>query len=331
MSKEAAECKPKVVVTRKIPKQILALLEEECNVQMWAEEEQPIPRNQLLEMAADAVGIFSLLTDRIDQEMLEKAPKLKVVSNMAVGYDNIDLKACTAAGVMVTNTPGVLTETTADLTMALLLSTARRVVEASEYLRKGLWNSWSPMQLTGQDVFGATLGIIGLGRIGTAVAKRAKGFDMRILYYNRTPKQELEQELKLEYASLEKLLKESDFVVVLTPLTEETRNLIGKRELGMMKPTATLINCSRGSVVNEEDLYQALKSGDIWAAGLDVYEQEPISLDHPLLQLSNVVLLPHIGSASIATRTKMGMMAAENMLAALRGEIPPNLLNPQNA
>lgn len=246
---------------------------------------------------------------------------------MAVGYNNIDVSAATRKGIMVTNTPDVLTETTADLTFALLMATARRLLEASDYLRRGEWKTWSPMLLTGQDVHGATLGIIGMGRIGEAVAKRAKGFDMRVLYHNRNRKPEVEEKLGVTYADLPTLLKESDFVCILTPYTSETHHLIGKGELAIMKKTAVLINTSRGGVVDENALYEALTTGTILAAGLDVFEQEPVPLNHPLLSLPNVVALPHIGSASVQTRTRMAELAAQNLLQALAGELPENLVN----
>jgi glyoxylate reductase len=227
---------------------------------------------------------------------------------------------------MVTNTPGVLTETTADLTFGLLLATARRMMEAEDYLRSGKWETWSPMQLTGQDVHGATLGIIGLGRIGEALAKRAKGFDMNLVYFNRSRKYEQEKELGIEYQPLEKLLQISDFVCVMLPLTAETAYMIGKEQLELMKGTAVLINTARGGIIDEKALYQALENREIWAAGLDVFEEEPVPLDHPLLTLPNVVTLPHIGSASIATRMKMATLAVQNLVDGLSGDTPRNLV-----
>ena len=319
--------KPTVAVTRKIPDSILERLREKCEVKLWPEEDEPVPRNVLEEMVREADGLYCLLTETVDEALLAAAPKLKVVSNMAVGYNNIDVEAASRRRIMVTNTPGVLTETTADLTFALLLATARRLVEASDFLRQGRWKTWSPMLLTGMDVFGATLGIIGMGRIGEAVAKRAKGFDMRVLYYNRTRREDAEQSLGVEYASLDELLAQSDFVCILTPLTPQTRGLIGERELKRMKRTAVLINSARGGIVDEDALYRALKDGEIWAAGLDVFEEEPVKPDHPLLTLPNVVALPHIGSASVRTRTRMAEMAADNLLEALSGRLPAHLVN----
>ncbi|MFZ3589012.1 2-hydroxyacid dehydrogenase [Bacillus sp. DJP31] len=319
--------KPTIYITRKIPEKALQLLKRHCVVTMWEEEEVPVPRKILMEKIRTADGLYCMLTDTIDRELLEVAPHLKVIGNLAVGFNNIDIEAANELGIMVTNTPGVLTEATADLTFALLMATARRIPEASEFVRTGEWKSWAPMLLTGQDVFGATIGIIGMGRIGTAVARRAKGFTMKILYHNRSRNIETENELGATYVELEDLLTQSDFVVILAPYTEETKNLIAKRELSLMKNTAILINVARGGMVNEADLYDALKSKKIWAAGLDVFEEEPVTLDHPLLSLPNLVVLPHIGSASINTRITMSEVAATNLLQALSGEIPDNLVN----
>jgi glyoxylate reductase len=321
--------KPTIFITRKIPDKTVNLLSEQFDVSMWEEEEVPVPREILKEKIKSVDGLFCLLTEQIDRELLAHASNLKIISNMAVGYNNIDIKAASEKGIMVTNTPGVLTEATADLTFSLLMATARRIPEASEFLRNGKWESWSPMLLTGQDVFGATIGIIGMGRIGEGVARRAKGFNMEILYYNRSRKNEVENELGATYVELNELLAQSDFVVILAPYTEETQNMISEKELALMKGSAILINVARGGIVNEMDLFTALKEQRIWAAGLDVFEQEPISLDHPLLSLPNAVLLPHIGSASIKTRTKMSELAAENMLQALNGDTPEHLVNPE--
>jgi glyoxylate reductase len=319
--------KPKVYVTRKIDDEIVARLEAAADVAMWPEADVPVPREVLEREIRDADGLYCLLTDTIDEALMAKAERLRIIANMAVGYNNIDVAAATSRGIQVTNTPGVLTETTADLTFALLMATARRIVEASDYLRRGDWVTWSPMLLTGQDVYGATLGIIGLGRIGEALARRAKAFDMKVLYCNRTRKPQAEERFGLTYADKDDLLRQSDFVCVLVPYTPDTRGLIGERELALMKPTSVLINTSRGGIVDESALYRALKSGAIWAAGLDVFEREPIGADHPLLTLPNVVALPHIGSASVRTRMRMGHMAADNLLQALAGGTPPNLVN----
>jgi glyoxylate reductase len=319
--------KSTIFITRKIPDKTVHLLKEQFDVSMWEEEEVPVPRETLKEKIQSVDGLYCMLTEQIDKELLEYASNLKVISNMAVGYNNIDIEAASEKGIMVTNTPGVLTEATADLTFSLLMATARRIPEAAQFLRNGKWASWSPMLLTGQDVFGATIGIIGMGRIGEAVARRATGFNMDILYYNRSRKKEVENELGATYVELHDLLAQSDFVVVLAPYTEETKNMISEKELALMKGSAILINVARGGIVNEADLFTALKEHKIWAAGLDVFEQEPIPQDHPLLSLPNVVLLPHIGSASIITRITMSELAAKNILQALKGETPDHLVN----
>jgi glyoxylate reductase len=299
-------------------------LSSHFEVTMWEEEEIPVPREVLLKEVEEVDGLICLLTDSIDEEVLTKAQHLKVISSCSVGYNHIDVQAAAKRGIVVTNTPGVLTETTADLTFTLLMTTARRVVEASDFLRSGEWGAWSLMQLTGQDVYGATLGIIGFGRIGEALVKRAKGFDMNVLYHSRTRKEEKEEELGIHYAELGDLLQQSDFVCLLLPYSPEVHHLIGKEELLLMKRTAILINTARGGIVDEEALFQALKAGDIWAAGLDVFEQEPVPVDHPLLSLPNVVMLPHIGSASIQTRMKMARLAVDNLTNVLTGEEPIN-------
>ncbi|MGE8203357.1 2-hydroxyacid dehydrogenase [Heyndrickxia sp. NPDC080065] len=314
--------KPKIFITRKIPLVIYDKLAKHFNVRMWEEEDIPVSRDMLIKEIQQADGLFCLLTETIDAEVIEKAKHLKVISNMAVGYNNIDVKTAAEHGVIVTNTPGVLTETTADLTFALLMATARRVVEASDYLRKGEWKTWSPMQLTGQDIYGTTLGIIGMGRIGQALVKRAKGFGMNILYYNRSRKTDIEKDLGIEYCELETLLELSDFVSILIPYSSEVHHLIGENELKRMKESAILINTARGGIVDEKALYEALKHGEIWAAGLDVFEKEPVDLDSPLLTLPNVVTLPHIGSASESTRLKMADIAADNLIQVLQGREP---------
>ncbi|SEA34821.1 glyoxylate reductase [Thalassobacillus cyri] len=318
--------KPKVYITRKLNDRVVKKIEEACEVKMWEEEEVEIPREILMKEAQEVDGLLCMLTENIDDELLSCTRNLKVVSNMAVGYNNIDITAAKNRGITVTNTPGVLTETTADLTFTLLMATARRIVESSDYLRKGKWETWSPMQLTGQDIHGATLGIIGMGRIGEAVIKRAKGFDMNIIYHNRNRKYDIEEELGVVYAGLDELLRDSDFACVLTPYTSETHHLISEREFSLMKETSVLINTARGGIVDEEALYHALKKKEIWAAGLDVFEQEPLPLDHPLLALPNVVTLPHIGSASIQTRLKMADLAAENLLRAVTKQTPEHVV-----
>ncbi|MDQ0190614.1 D-glycerate dehydrogenase [Alicyclobacillus cycloheptanicus] len=317
--------KPRIFVTRKLPDSVMRELNAWADVVCHDATDEPVPRDVLLRQVQGCAGILSLITERIDAEVMDAAgPTLQIVANLAVGYDNIDVAAAKARGVLVTNTPDVLTETTADLTFGLLLAAARRIPEAERTLRAGEWRTWSPMMMTGQDVYGATIGIVGMGRIGAAVARRAKGFGMEICYFNRTRRPAVEAELGARLVPLDELLTTADFVVVLAPLTPETHHLIGRREFELMKPTAVFINTARGPIVDESALVEALRSGQIWAAGLDVFEQEPISPRHPLLQLRNVVLLPHIGSASIQTRLKMAQLAAENLRAALLGGTPPN-------
>ncbi|BAQ09782.1 d-isomer specific 2-hydroxyacid dehydrogenase [Bacillus sp. OxB-1] len=316
--------KPIVYITRKLPEEAVSPLLGQFEVRMWESESEAVPRDVLLKEAAEADALWTVVTDAVDRDLLTAAPQLKIVANMAVGYNNIDTAVAQERGVIVTNTPGVLTETTADLTFALLLATARRLGEAEQELRAGKWTSWTPMGYTGMDVSGATLGIIGMGRIGEAVARRAKGFDMRVLYHNRSRKPEAEATFGFEYAELDKLLQEADFVVTLTPFTPETAGLIGARELTLMKRTAILINSSRGGVVDETALYEALKNGEIWAAGLDVFETEPVPVDHPLLSLPNVTALPHIGSASVKTRLAMMNLNAQAILDCFEGREPKN-------
>ena len=300
-----------------------------ADVALWPEADVPPPREVLLEQVGAVDGLLCLLTDRIDAELIAAAPRLRVISNLAVGYDNIDVAAATARGILVCNTPGVLTETTADLAWALIMAAARRVVEADRYLRAGRWRSWSPQLMLGQDIHGAVLGIVGMGRIGQVVARRARGFGMTILYADPEPRPEIEQETGARRVSLETLLRESDFVTLHTPLTEETRHLIGAAQLRAMKRTAVLVNTARGPIVDEEALAEALREGRIFGAALDVFAEEPIRPDSPLLGLENVVLLPHIGSASVATRRRMATMAAENLIAGLKGQRPAHLVNPE--
>lgn len=322
--------KQKVFVTRIIAQQALDKIARETEMELW-QEELPPPYEVLLEKARDAEGLLTLLTDRIDAALMDTAPGLKVVSNLAVGYDNIDVAEATKHGILVGNTPEVLTETTADLAFTLLMAAARRVAEADNYTRKGRWKTWGPKVMLGQDIHHAILGIIGLGRIGSGLAKRARGFEMKVLYYDEIERSE-EEDRKLgveRVPGLAGLLSRADFISVHVPLTQETRHLIGAAEFAKMKPTAVFINTSRGPVVDQKALYEALKSGQIFAAALDVTEVEPISPDDPLLTLDNVIISPHIASASVATREKMALMAADNLLAGLRGEIPPNCVNPE--
>jgi glyoxylate reductase len=286
------------------------------------------PRETLLDQLRGAEGLFCTLTDRIDAEVFAVAKKLMIVANMAVGYDNIDIEEATKRGVMVTNTPGALTETVADATMALILAVARRIPEADSYVRQGLWKlRWSPMMMVGRDVHGKTLGVYGLGRIGGAVAKRASGFGMRLLYFDTARNPDLEKTQGIEFVPFDRLFSESDFVSIHVPLTPETRRSVGKREIGLMKSSAYLINTARGEIVDESALIHALGRNKIAGAALDVLEHEPIEARSELLGMKNVVLTPHLGSASIETRTRMALMAARNIVSALKGEVPPNLLN----
>lgn len=316
----------KVTITTKFfPEEIERLTQ--AGHEVLIHEGEPLGKAGLVAFAKDAEALIIPLSERIDEEVLANLPNLRVVANLGVGVDNIDLAGATRRGVLVTNTPDVLTEATADLAWALLLAVARRVVEADHDLRHEGFPGWTfiPKHL-GLDVFGKTIGIVGFGRIGQAVARRARGFGMTILYYSRTRKPEAENELGAHFSTLDELLRESDFVVLCIPLTPETRHLIGARELSLMKRTAILVNVARGPVVEEEALVQALKEERIWGAGLDVFEHEPKV--HPeLLSLRNVVLTPHIGSATWATRRRMAALAVDNVLAALRGERPPTLVN----
>lgn len=286
-----------------------------------------MPYEQILTQIADADAVLANVSDRIDKTLIETGVKLKVISTMAVGFDNIDIESASRRGIYVGYTPDVLTEAVADLTFALMLGTARRIVEGMSFIKEDRWKSWGPMLLTGPNVWGAKLGIIGMGRIGEAVARRAVGFGMNIMYCNRNRKPEVEKELGVTYTSLEELLSRSDYVVMLAPSNPETYRMLGDREFRLMKPGSIFINTARGTNVDEEALFRALKERRIWGAGLDVYEQEPINSRHPLCQLDNVVLLPHIGSATIETRLKMAELAALNILKVFNGEAPLYCVN----
>ena len=322
--------RPKVFVSRVIPEDGQRPILEACDATVW-QDELPPPRDELLRAVEGCAGVLTLLTDRVDDEFLDRAgPGLKVVSNFAVGFDNIDVPACTARGVAVGNTPGVLTETTADLAWALLMAAARRLVEGDRYVREGHWRTWGPMLLMGPDVHGATIGIVGFGRIGQAVARRAKGFGMRILYQDLHRASPLvEAEYGATFMTLEGLLPQSDFVTLHVNLSPETQGLINRERLGWMKKTGVLVNTSRGPVVDSIALAEALQNGGIAAAALDVTDPEPIPLDHPLVGLDNCLIVPHIASASRATRGKMASMAAANLLAGVRGERLPTPVNPE--
>lgn len=321
--------KPKVYVTRELPERGMKMIKKHFDAEVWPEYGPP-PKQEIIRKARNVDALVTLLSDSIDAEVFDAATKLKIVAQMAVGFDNIDVMEATKRGIYITNTPGVLTETTADFAWALLMAVARRVVEADKYVRTGQWKvGWHPSMLLGRDVYGATLGIVGAGRIGTALARRAKGFNMKILYYDVVPMPpEIEKDLDAKRVDLNMLLRESDFVSIHVPLIKETYHLINEEKLRLMKKTAYLINNSRGPVVDEKALYKALEKGWIAGAGLDVFEQEPTPVDNPLLKLENVVLAPHISSASYETRSRMAEMVAENLVAFFEGKTPPNLVNP---
>jgi len=320
--------KPKIYVTRDLPERGLKIINQYFDAEVWTEYSPP-PKQVIIEKARNVDALATLLSDKIDAEVFNAAPNLKIVSQLAVGFDNIDVAEATKRGIYVTNTPEVLTDTTADFAWALLLAVARRVVEADKYVRTGQWKvGWHPAMLAGRDVHGATIGILGAGRIGYAVAKRASGFGMKILFYDVIPRPEMEKDFGAKSADLNIIFKESDFVSVHVPLMKETHHLVNEERLRLMKKTAYLINNSRGPVVDEKALYKALKEGWIAGAGLDVFEQEPTSLDNPMLKLDNVVVAPHISSASIETRAEMAKMVADNLVAFFEGRKPPNLINP---
>lgn len=318
--------KPKILVTRRIPDQGMELLKDKFDLEI-NEEDRVLTKDEVIEKIKGKDGMLCLLTDKIDKDVIAANPKLKIISNYAVGFNNVDVKAATEKGILVTNTPGVLTETTADLAFTLLMAIARRIVEADKFAREGKFKGWAPMMFLGQDVYGKTLGIIGSGRIGTAVAKRAaKGFDMKVLYNDVVKNEELEKDLNAEFVDKETLLKKSDFVSIHVPLIEETKHLIGEKELELMKPTACLINTSRGPVVDEAALARVLKEKKIFGAALDVFEEEP-KIHPDLISLDNVVIVPHIASASVDTRGKMAEMAAKNLILAFEGKKPLSLVN----
>ena len=318
----------KILITGRLPDEVLQALKQRFDVEANPHD-RPMDREQVLQAIADKEGFISLVGDSIDAELLDHAPGLRMIAQMAVGYDNVDLRAATARGIPVSNTPDVLTDATADLAFALILALSRRIVELDRRVRRGEFTFWAPMLFLGREVTGKTLGILGFGRIGQAVARRAKGFSMRIIYSDpRTIDSAIAQELKAEHVELGYLLREADFVCIHVSLGPETRHLIGQSELALMKPTAYLINAARGPVVDERALVKALQSGTIAGAGLDVYENEP-ALEPGLVELENVVLLPHVGSATLETRIKMASLAADNLCAGLEGRVPPNLLNPE--
>jgi len=320
--------KPLIYITRKLPQHLLKPYENQFKFRMYSSDQTPIPRETLLQEVKNVDGLLCMLTEQIDEELMTHARHLKIVANLAVGYDNINVQAARKHHVIVTNTPDVLTETTVDLTFTLLLATARRLIEANRLIQDDQWKHWSPFLLAGTDVYKQTIGIVGMGRIGEAVARRAKGFGMNILYHNRTRKFEAEDELNVVYASFDELIKQADFIVSLVPLSQETKHLFNASTFKKMKSSAIFINVSRGQIVDEEALYKALESGEIAAAGLDVFKDEPISSNHPLMQLNNVICLPHIGSASRQTRENMINLCLKNLQSFFtKGEV----LTPINA
>ena len=322
--------KPRILVTRATFDEVIEKLRERFEVEDNQRDDTPWVGDEFKRRLADKDGVLSTGSDRIDAAILDGAPRLKAVCNVAVGYNNIDLAACSERGILATNTPEVLDDTTADTTWALIMAAARRITEAERWLRSGSWTQgWKYDRLLGQDVHHATLGIIGMGRIGQAIARRAQGFSMRILYHNRRrATKAIERQAGARYVTLEKLLKQSDFVSLNLPYSKEAHHLIGARELSLMKPTAVIVNAARGGIIDDAALVQALREKRIAAAGLDVFEGEP-KFNPGFLGLDNVALIPHIGSATRATRMKMNLLAVKNLIAALAGRRPPNLLNPE--
>lgn len=318
---------PKVFITNSIPTEGIELLKQKCKVTVYTQQGY-VPREVLLETVRDIDGLLCLLSEKIDREVIDNTPRLKVISNYAVGYDNIDVEYATKKGIVVTNTPGILTDATADLAWALLLAVCRHIPEGDRMVRLGKFSGWGPLLLLGRDLKEKTLGIVGAGRIGTAVAERSTGWKMKVLYFNRSQNRYLEDRLNAKKASLEELLSESDFITLHVPLTSETHHLIDEDALKRMKSTAFLINTARGAIVDEKALVNALREGWIAGAGLDVYEREP-ELASGLASLDNVVLTPHIGSATVETRNGMSRMAAQNLLAVLEGEKPAFPVNPE--
>lgn len=311
----------KIVITRNINQDIIAKLRKDFEVSVWEEDEKPMPRAEFLEETKDAHAVLTMLSDKIDEEFLSNAPDLKVVANLAVGYDNIDLEAAEKHKVVITNTPDVLTETTAELAFTMMLVSARKVLPANKELMAGEWSGWSPYHMAGTDVFGKTVGIFGMGSIGAAFARRLSGFKSNILYHNRS-ESETANALGAKLVSFEELLRESDFVLCAAPLTEETKKKFDKEAFGQMKKSAHFINIGRGGHVEEDDLVEAIQSEEIAGAALDVFENEPIGADHPFVGLDNMTLLPHIGSASVATRNNMMNLCVNNIMEVLNGGTP---------
>ncbi len=315
----------KVFITRKIPENAIEILKKHFEVKIW-EKDEPIGKEEIIKNIKDVFGILCLLTDRIDREVIDSAKNLKVIANYAVGIDNIDVEYAIKKGIIVTNTPDVLTHATAELAWALLFAVARRIIEADKFVREGRFKGWDPMLFLGKEIYGKTLGIIGAGRIGTAFGLKSKGFEMKVLYFSRKNNQVLEDRLHAKKKSLRDLLREADFISLHVPLTKETYHLIGKEEFSLMKEDAILVNTSRGAVIDEEELVKALKQKKLFGAGLDVYENEP-KIHPELIKLPQVVLLPHIGSATYQTREKMAEMAAKSIVEVYNGKIPQNTVD----
>lgn len=314
--------KPTIYITRRMPEHLLTKYRDHLKIKMWESDRVPVPTDVLHEEAKKADGLLCLLTEKIDRQFIEEQSHLKIIANMAVGYDNIDVQVANDHQIIVTNTPDVLTETTADLAFTLLMATARRITEASRYIYEDKWGDWSPFMLAGTDIYNKTIGIVGMGRIGQAVARRAKGFNMDVLYHNRRRNEKTEAEIGATYVSFDELLEQSDYVVSVVPLTKNTEDLFNERAFQKMKQSGIFINISRGGVVDEEALYEALKNGVIRAAGLDVFKNEPIDSSHPFTTLDNVVLLPHIGSATVETREKMFTLCLDNIVNVFQGKEP---------
>ncbi|MEB6201863.1 MULTISPECIES: 2-hydroxyacid dehydrogenase [Mammaliicoccus] len=312
----------KVLVARQLPNKFIQQIEQFAEVDVWDSELEPMPREQFLKRAADATIVITTLSEKIDETFFESAPKIKGVVNLAVGYDNIDIDLAHNKGVIVTNTPEVLTETTAELGFTLMLTAARRIVEAVEYVENGEWKSWGPYLLAGKDVHGSTVGIYGMGAIGEAFARRLKGFNCKVIYHNRSKKEKAEKELNVEYRNMDELLAESDFVVCTAPLTSETKGIFNKETFKKMKDSAILINIGRGGHVVESDLIEAIKQKEILGAALDVVENEPIAMDHPFLEMKQVIVVPHIGSSSINTRDHMVQLCVDNAKQIIAGSEP---------
>lgn len=314
--------KDRIFITRKIPEHLLEPYTDMFDFSMWENEEEPVPKEVLFQEAEQADGLICMVSEKVDKALIEHGKRLKVIANVAVGYDNIDVEEATKRGIIVTNTPNVLTETTADLGFALLMVTARRIIEANKFIAENRWREWGPFLLAGADIHHKTIGIVGMGRIGEAIARRANGFSMSVLYHNRSRRPEAEKHIGAQYVSFEELLERSDFVVSVVPYSKESHEMFDKQAFAKMKKSAIFINISRGGVVDEQALYDALKNKEIAAAGLDVFAKEPIGSDSPFMALDNCVCLPHIGSASVETREKMITLALENVKGTLCGEGP---------